>query len=1273
MISSNTSSKTAPSASQYLDMKQRLERNLVELKQAFKERILIIDGAMGTMLQQRKFSEQDFKGERFKTHARDLKGNNDLLCITQPDAVYDVHMAYLEAGADIIETNTFNGTKVTQDEYELGHIVRELNLAAAGVARRAADDFMAKRSSDPNSSHHSAKRVYVAGAMGPMNRTASLSPDVNNPGYRAIDFDTMVSQYKEQAEALLDGGCDILLPETVFDTLNAKAALFAIRTVEEERSIKIPLMLSVTITDRAGRTLSGQTVEAFWNSVRHAKPLSVGLNCALGTDEMRPFLHGLARVAEVYVSCYPNAGLPNPLSPTGYDETPESISAGLSAFANAGWLNVVGGCCGTTPRHIKAIAETMRKFKPRVPGEAKQGLRLSGLEAFTLLPRKVTSLGKAASDSKSQSDPAADSKLEVIGLGGQAAGGDLTMVGERTNVTGSPKFQKLIKNGQLEESISIARQQVENGAHIIDINFDEAMIDGKSMMREFLRRALAEPDIARVPVMVDSSKWEVLEEGLKNLQGKSIVNSVSLKEGEEAFLKQAALCQKYGAAIVVMAFDENGQAVTADEKVRICKRAYDLLLTKLNFDPSDIVFDPNILTIATGMSEHDSYAMEFINAIPRIKEACPGSFVSGGVSNLSFSFRGNQPVREAMHSVFLNHALKNGLDMAIVNAGMLEVYDQIEPTLLKHTEAVITNSHAGASEEMVALAEALKVKSENAGPGTAIAKAEAEWRQGSLQERMTHALVKGIDSHIERDTEEALKEMGHPIAVIEGPLMNGMKVVGDLFGAGKMFLPQVVKSARVMKKAVAVLEPVMLKEKEKRAAMGTSTSAPTFVIATVKGDVHDIGKNIVSVVLQCNGYRVVDLGVMVSTAKIVEAVKAEKADILGLSGLITPSLDEMQVNLTELERLGLKIPVLIGGATTSGLHTAVKLDPYYSGAVEHVIDASRVVQTCSRLLGEQRATVEVELKSRYKKTREEYLSKDRSNDFVSLEEARSKKFATDWKTVDIAAPDKTGVFDWAVSLEELVPFIDWSPLFWSWELKGLYPAIFQHPKYGEQAKALFDDAQVLMQKIVRENRFKPRVLAGFFPAYSDGAETVSVCDREGNVLDQITFERQTKKKSGDEGDASTYFSLADFIAPKDASRKDYLGMFAVTAGHDVEKFAQTFMRQNDDYSSILVKAVADRFAEAAAEWAHKKTRDLFKFGLDEKLTFQEVLDDKYRGIRPAPGYPACPSHAHKSNIWKLMQVKERIGIELTETLMMNPAASVSGFYFNHPDARYFRV
>lgn len=1208
-----------------MSLKARLAAVEKYLREELTRRILIIDGAMGTMLQQKKFGEADFRGEKFKSHPKDLKGNNDLLCITQPQAVYDVHMAYLEAGADIIETNTFNGTKVTQDEYGLGHLIRELNLAAAGVARRAADDFMKKTGT----------RVFVAGAIGPMNRTGSLSPDVNNPGYRAIDFDTMVAQYKEQAEALLDGGVDILLPETVFDTLNAKAALFAIRTVEEERGLKIPLMLSVTITDRAGRTLSGQTVEAFWNSVRHSKPISVGLNCALGTEEMRPFLRELSRVADVYVSCYPNAGLPNPLSPTGYDETPESIAAGLSAFANAGWLNIVGGCCGTTPRHIKAIAETMGTREPRVPGKPKPTLRLSGLEAFTIGP-------------------------------------GLTMIGERTNVTGSPKFSKLIKEGKLEESVSVARQQVENGAHLIDVNFDEAMIDGVVQMREFLRRALAEPDIARVPVMVDSSKWSVLEEGLKNLQGKSIVNSISLKEGEAEFLKQAAICQKYGAAVVVMAFDEKGQAVTADEKVRICKRAYDLLLERLDFDPSDIVFDPNILTVATGMSEHDSYAMEFISAIPRIKEACPGSFVSGGVSNLSFSFRGNQPVREAMHSVFLHHALKSGLDMAIVNAGMLEVFDEIEPELLKKTEAVITNSGAQASEDLVAFAEALKMKLEADKVDGRVERAGPEWRRGSLEERVTHALVKGIDSHIVEDTEEALRTLGNPIAVIEGPLMNGMRVVGDLFGDGKMFLPQVVKSARVMKKAVAVLEPVMLAEKEKRAAMGASSAAPTFVIATVKGDVHDIGKNIVSVVLQCNGYRVVDLGVMVPMTKIVESVKAEKADILGLSGLITPSLDEMKSNLAELERLGLKVPVLIGGATTSGLHTAVKLDPEYSGPVEHVVDASRVVQACSRLLGEQRANVEMELKARYRRTREEYLSKDRSVDYVNLEEARAKKFKTDWAKVEIAAPDKTGVFDWAVSVEELVPFIDWSPLFWAWELKGLYPAIFDHPKYGEQARVLHRDAVEMVEKIVRENRFRPRVLAGFFPATSDGAELVTVTDREGRTLESISFERQTKKKSG-AGDDPTFYSLADFIAPRESGRTDYLGMFAVTAGHDVEKFAQSFVRQNDDYSSILVKAVADRFAEAAAEWAHKRTRDLFGFGLKEQLTFQEVLDDKYRGIRPAPGYPACPSHAHKLKIWNLLQVKERIGISLTESYMMDPAASVSGFYFNHPESRYFDV
>jgi len=1237
-------------ASQYTNIRR-------EISAALMDRILIIDGAMGTMLQQKKFTEADFRGTRFQNHEKDLKGNNDLLCITQPDAVYHVHLAYLEAGADIIETNTFNGTRCVQLEYGLESYVREINLAAAKVARRAADDFMRSTASSAGG-----RKVYVAGAIGPLNRTASLSPDVNNPGYRAIDFDTMVSDYREQSEALLDGGCDVLLPETVFDTLNAKAALFAIRSIEEARGIDIPLMLSVTITDRAGRTLSGQTVEAFWNSVRHSKPISVGLNCALGTDEMRPFLSELARVAEVPVSCYPNAGLPNPLSPTGYDETPESIALGLRAFARAGWLNLVGGCCGTTPPHIKAIAEAMRGLKPRDPSAnrtdvmtaPKHAMRLSGLESYTLLSRQAKG----------------------------SVGTSFTMVGERTNVTGSPRFAKFIKEGRTEEAVQVARQQVENGANVIDINFDEAMIDGKVMMREFLRRSLAEPDIARVPVMLDSSKWEVLEEGLKNVQGKCIVNSLSLKEGEAEFLRQAALCQKYGAAIVVMAFDENGQAVTADEKVRICKRAYDLLLSKLDFDPCDIVFDPNILTVATGMPEHDNYALEFLESIGRIKAVCPGALVSGGVSNLSFSFRGNNPVREAMHSVFLKHAVDRGLDLGIVNAGMLEVYDEIDPELLVRVEDVILNRKSlnpnGASEELVAFAEKLKAAGEASsgsnGAITAVAKG-LEWRSLGLNERISHALVKGVDSHIVEDTERALAELGSPIAVIEGPLMSGMRVVGDLFGEGKMFLPQVVKSARVMKKAVAVLEPVMLAEREKRTVMGAETEkAKTFLIATVKGDVHDIGKNIVGVVLQCNGYRVVDLGVMVSTSKIVDAIRAEKADIVGLSGLITPSLDEMRLNLEEFERVGLKVPVLIGGATTSGLHTAVKLDPFYSGAVSHVLDASRVVEVCQRFFTEdeaERVKVVQAVKESNLRTREEYLGKVAARKVLSAESARARKFSCDWSKTEIAVPDRTGVFDWPVSVGELVEYIDWSPLFWSWELKGLYPKIFEHPKYGDQAKQLFADAKGLLDRIVRENRFHPRVLVGFFPAVTDGAETVSIRDREGKVLDTITFERQLNEEVAVDGTPSLRYSLADFVAPSTLGREDYIGMFAVTAGRDVDVFAQSFLRQHDDYQSILVKALADRIAEAAAEWAHKRARDFCGFGRAENLTLEEILKEKYRGIRPAPGYSACPSHAHKRNIWKLMQVKERIGISLTESDMMDPAASVSGFYFNHPDARYF--
>jgi 5-methyltetrahydrofolate--homocysteine methyltransferase len=1232
-----------------------------ELEQMLSRRILIIDGAMGTMLQQKKFSEGDFRGTLFRDHPKDLKGNNDLLCLTQPEAVYEVHRAYLDAGADIIETNTFNGTRVVQAEYGLESHVREINLAAARVARRACDDYM---EANPG------KRVFVAGALGPLNRTASLSPDVNNPAYRAIDFDTMVADYKEQAEALLDGGCDILLPETIFDTLNSKAALFAIKTLEEERAVenpgyRIPLMISVTITDRAGRTLSGQTVEAFWNSVRHAKPLTVGLNCALGTEEMRPFLAEISRVAETYVSCYPNAGLPNPLSPTGYDETPDSIALGLKAFAKAGWLNVVGGCCGTTPNHIRAIAAAMQGLSPRDPsvafGADGESMRIAGLEAYSVSPRKA--------------------------LG--AVGTSFTMIGERTNVTGSPRFAKAVKEGRMEDAVAIARQQVENGANVLDINFDEAMIDGRVMMREFLRRALAEPDIARVPVMLDSSKWEVLEEGLKNVQGKCIVNSISLKEGEPEFLRQAALCKKYGAAVVVMAFDENGQAVSADEKVRICKRAYDLLTKRLDFDPHDIVFDPNILTVATGMPEHDGYALEFLEAISRIKSECPGVTVSGGVSNLSFSFRGNNPVREAMHSVFLKHAVDRGLDMGIVNAGMLEVYDEIEPKLLKLVEDVILNrkhrSEAGvesaegksASEELVEYAERLKATGANqaSAAGAGLPAKQEEWRLGTVEERIAHALVKGLDAYVVADTEEALAKLGSPIAVIEGPLMDGMKIVGDLFGEGKMFLPQVVKSARVMKKAVAVLEPVMFAEREKRTAMGgAKEKAKTFVIATVKGDVHDIGKNIVSVVLQCNGYRVVDLGVMVPTSKIIDAIKEEGADIVGLSGLITPSLDEMRVCLEEFERAGLRLPVLIGGATTSGLHTAVKLDPHYSGAVAHVLDASRVVHVCARLLAESEADRAKELealKAQAERMRNDYLAKSRDKKVLSLAEARAHKFVTDWEKVDIPKPEKTGVFDWAVTVSELEPYIDWSPLFWSWELKGLYPKIFEHPKYGEQAKSLYSDARELLDRVIRENRFRPRVLVGFFPAHSDGHETISVCDREGRELERITFERQLEEAKTDSGNMATRFSLTDFIAPKSSGRGDYLGMFAVTAGHEVEAFAQSFYRQHDDYRAILVKALADRIAEAAAEWAHKRERELFGFGRGENFSLEDLLNEKYRGIRPAPGYSACPSHAHKRKIWSLMQVQERIGLRLTESDMIDPAASVSGFFFNHPSARYF--
>ena len=1204
---------------------------LIELEERLKKEILFLDGAMGTVIQLYKLKEEDFRHGFFENHPKDLKGNNDLLVLTRPDIIKEIHWSYLEAGADIIETNTFSSTFIAQLEYGLESYADQLNLAAAKIAKETALEFMQKNPS---------RKVYVAGALGPTNRTASLSPDVNNPGYRAVTFDELVQSYYQQAKFLIQGGADILLPETTFDTLNLKASLFAIEKLQEELNEKLPLMISVTITDASGRTLSGQTVEAFWNSIRHSKPLSVGINCALGAKEMGPFLRDLSRVSDCYISCYPNAGLPNPLSLTGYDETPESIAFELNKFAKDGILNMVGGCCGTTPEHIKAIVKEIRSASPRKPSLIKPRLRLSGLEPLNLMSQGERSF---------------------------------ILVGERTNVTGSPHFSKFIKNGQLNEALTIARQQVENGANIIDINFDEGLIDGKQMMKDFLNLLAAEPDISRIPFMIDSSKWEIIEEGLKCIQGKAIINSISLKEGEASFLKQASLAKKYGAAVIVMAFDEKGQAASLEEKVRICHRAYKLLIDKIDFDPSDIIFDTNILTVATGIEEHNSYGKAFIDAVAELKRLCPHSYTIGGVSNLSFGFRGNNKVREAMHSVFLYHAISSGLDMGIVNAGMLEIYEKINPELRQKVEDVILNKSPEAAEILLELAEKIRQQSEldkNNSNGIAQKTVIQDWRNESLEDRITHSLVKGIDQFVEIDTEEARLKYGTPLKVIEGPLMDGMKVVGELFGSGKMFLPQVVKSARVMKKAVAYLDPFLKNETVNSAAKAQGK----ILLATVKGDVHDIGKNIVGVVLACNGYKVIDMGVMVPFDKILKKAKEENVDIIGFSGLITPSLDEMIFNLQELQRDGYKNPILIGGATTSRVHTSVKLDPHYEGAVVHVVDASLAAGVCTRLLSSEGSQYIQEIKKDSTLIRESYLKNSSQLKISSLEYARERSYKSDWDKVDIAVPEKSGVFEIESSLEEIIQYIDWSPFFWAWELKGTYPRIFEHTKYGEEAKKLFADAEVLLAKIVKEKLFKPRALVGIFNAHSTD-ESIEVLDATtNNPLETFEFLRQ---RADNVVNNNTHYCLSDFILPKDISektnRKDYLGFFVTTTGGEVEVIAKKFEAQNDDYNSILTKALGDRIAEALAELTHKKVREIFRFGKSEDLSINDLIKENYRGIRPAPGYPSCPVHEEKLKIWKLLDVESRIGVRLTENYAMTPASSVSGYYFNHPQSKYFHV
>ncbi|MEE2876566.1 MAG: methionine synthase [Candidatus Neomarinimicrobiota bacterium] len=1164
-------------------------------------RILILDGAMGTMLQSYKLEEADFRGEKLKDHPSDLKGNNDILSLTRPDVVEEIHTTYLEAGADLIETNTFSANAISQSDYGTEDLVYEINRRSAEISRKAADKF-------------TDKPRFVCGALGPTNRTASLSPDVDDPGFRNVTFDALVQAYGEQAKGLLDGGSHILLVETVFDTLNCKAALFAIRTLLEERTEDIPVMVSGTITDASGRTLSGQTVEAFWHSVRHADLFSVGLNCALGAEQVRPFLDALSTVADTFVSVYPNAGLPNEFGE--YDETPEWMAQIVGEFADSGLVNIVGGCCGTTPEHIVALAERLQGVSPREIPAVDPLTRLSGLEPITIRP---------------------DSNFINIG--------------ERTNVTGSARFRRLISEDSYEEALSVARQQIEGGAQVIDVNMDEGLLDSEAAMEKFLRLIASEPDISRVPIMVDSSKWSVIETGLKNIQGKGIVNSISLKEGEEPFLEQASLIRKYGAAVVVMAFDETGQADTTERKVEICQRAYRLLTEKVRLSAEDIIFDPNIFAVATGIEEHNEYTLAYIEAARILKETLPGIHVSGGVSNLSFSFRGNNAVREVMHSAFLYHAIQAGMDMGIVNAGQLAIYDDIDATLRDAIEDVLFNRREDATDRLVELAETFQ----GAGKKREV---DLAWREASIEERLQHALVEGVVDFVEEDTEEARRNFDRSIEVIEGPLMDGMNVVGDLFGSGRMFLPQVVKSARVMKKAVGYLVPFIEKEKSELGLTGRSNGK--IVLATVKGDVHDIGKNIVGVVLGCNGYDVIDLGVMVPSDKILSMAKDQNADIIGLSGLITPSLDEMVHVAKEMERLEFDVPLLIGGATTSRTHTAVKIEEKYSGPTIHVLDASRCIGVVSKLMNatEKGAFVKKH-RSEYRNIRQK-RSEGRKIKKLTIEEARKCKFSCDWSQYQIPRPksQETKIFS-DYPFEELVGYIDWSPFFHAWELKGKYPAILESEKYGAEAAKLFEDGQAMLGRIVTEGLITAKGAAGILPAWAED-EVVFVGDAE------FCFPRQLV----DKGRSATNYSLADFIAPDD----DWLGLFAVTAGHGVDELAEAFEAENDDYSAIMVKVLADRLAEAFAERLHERVRtEFWGYASDESLKNEELINERYRGIRPAPGYPACPGHEEKDTIWKLLDVEKNTGISLTETRAMYPASSVCGWYFSHPGSCYFSV
>lgn len=1189
----------------------------MNIREILDSRILVLDGAMGTMIQRYKLSEDDYRGERFKDHASDLKGNNELLSLVRPDIIKDIHAAYLDAGADIIETNTFNANSVSQEDYKLAHISYELNLSSASLAKEVARKFTALTPDKPR---------FVAGALGPTNKTASISPDVNDPGYRSILFDDLVQAYYDQACGLIDGGADILLVETIFDTLNAKAALFAIDKAFEEKSIKLPIMVSGTITDASGRTLSGQTVEAFWISVSHADLLSVGLNCALGAQEMRPYIKTLSEKANCYVSAYPNAGLPNELGE--YDQGADEMKEYIREFASSGFVNLIGGCCGTTPDHIRAMSEAVKNLPVRPLPKLKYQPQYSGLEPLVVRDNM-----------------------------------NFINIGERTNVTGSKKFARLIREGKYQEATSVALQQVEGGAQIIDVNMDDGLLDAKKEMRSFLNMIMAEPDIARLPVMIDSSKFDVILEGLKCVQGKSIVNSISLKEGEDIFREQAKIVKRFGASVVVMAFDEKGQADTIERKLDICKRAYDILVREMDFKPQDIIFDPNIFAVATGISEHNEYAINFIEATRQIKKHCPGALVSGGVSNISFSFRGNNPVREAMHSAFLYHAIKAGMDMGIVNAGMMEIYEEIPPELLKLVEDVLFNRTEDATEALTDYASRIK------GGGKKLER-NLEWREESVEKRLEHALVKGITEYIIEDTEEARQKYPKPLEVIEGPLMNGMNVVGKLFGDGKMFLPQVVKSARVMKQSVGYLTPYI--EKEKQA--GERSQKGKILLATVKGDVHDIGKNIVGVVLACNNYEIVDLGVMVPADKILKAAREHQVDVIGLSGLITPSLDEMVYVAEEMERLGMKTPLLIGGATTSKIHTALKIEPKYSQQVVHVLDASKSVAVCGSLLNSEktvRDAFEKEIKEEYEQVRERRASRNTFKNFVPIQTARENKLQLDFSPENVSEPRFKGVQVFEnYSIEKLLDYIDWTPFFTSWQLKGKYPDIFEDSYVGIEARKLFNDAQSMLRRIIDENWLTARAAVGIFKAASDDQDNILVYDDNGNLLEQLCCLRQQTKKA----DGLPYYSLSDFIAHKDSGVSDHIGAFAVTAGLGIERWIKKFQENHDDYSAILLKAIADRLAEALAEHMHEKVRkELWAYANDEKLDNEALIKESYRGIRPAPGYPACPEHSEKEKLFRLLDAENNTGIRLTESFAMYPAASVSGWYFAHPDSRYFGI